>query len=387
MYKCREVNDFHHAGDAYLNIVVGNVYHTKFTSSPANFVKEWRQNAQKYSYNLGAGKIFEHTVERNGILAWDVEKNQSIITVKAVMEKQTPLVTYMNYCEKGGIAEQTIYSAETAKKSKIDGSYLPVKTSDQRLSDVGRYGGVTSIVISYFFLVEHEVRRKRIRTIEAMPVYIAPKIKDDKDLLTYAENSLGLVKPRICVNRIKVYSKLRINGFDCYLSGRTGNRLIAVNAEELKLGNHMIRYAKKMKKVADMNLTDEQIRLDAARIAKKTDGDEIGITREDNIRFYEFLKQKHTTGIFGKRPNPVGEKLQKRQDAFENLSLDQQVNVLQEIMKLSGRVNEADLTLIGESMHSGKSLINKKITGLKSCELISQSVTGLFEQKTDLLTV
>ena len=29
--KCREVNDFHHAKDAYLNIVVGNVYHVKFT--------------------------------------------------------------------------------------------------------------------------------------------------------------------------------------------------------------------------------------------------------------------------------------------------------------------------------------------------------------------
>ena len=79
--------------------------------------------------------------------------------------------------------------------------------------------------------------------------------------------------------------------------------------------------------------------------------------------------------------------MQKRQDVFEKLLLDQQVDVLQEIMKLSGRVNEADLTLIGESKHSGKSLINKKITGLKSCELISQSVTGLFEQKTDLLTL
>ena len=387
LYKCREVNDFHHAGDAYLNIVVGNVYHTKFTSSPASFVKEWRQNAKKYSYNLGAGKIFEHTVERNGILAWDVEKNQSIATVKAVMEKQTPLVTYMNYCAKGGIADQTVYSAEKAGKNKKDGVYLPMKTSDDRIADVSRYGGFTKLSVSYFFLVEHEVKGKRIRTIEAMPVYLVPKIVDDDALKKYVENDLGLINPRICLNRIKVYSKLRINGFDCYLSGKTGNQLLMVNAEELKLGNKLARYAKKMKKVADMKLTDEQIRLDAARIAKKIEGDEIGITREDNIRFYEFLKQKHTTGIFGKRPNPVGEKLQKRQPAFENLSLDQQVSVLQEIMKLSGRVNEADLTMIGESKHSGKSLINKKLTGLKSCELISQSVTGLFEQKTDLLTL
>lgn len=31
MIKVREVNDFHHAKDAYLNIVVGNTYYVKFT--------------------------------------------------------------------------------------------------------------------------------------------------------------------------------------------------------------------------------------------------------------------------------------------------------------------------------------------------------------------
>ena len=34
IYKSREINDLHHAKDAYLNIVVGNVFDTKFTRSP-----------------------------------------------------------------------------------------------------------------------------------------------------------------------------------------------------------------------------------------------------------------------------------------------------------------------------------------------------------------
>ena len=38
--KVREINDLHHAKDAYLNIVVGNVFDTKFTRSPINYVKE-----------------------------------------------------------------------------------------------------------------------------------------------------------------------------------------------------------------------------------------------------------------------------------------------------------------------------------------------------------
>ncbi len=387
LYKCREVNDFHHANDAYLNIVVGNVYHTKFTSSPVNFIKEWKKDAKKYSYNLGTGKIFENNVERNGIRAWNMEGNRSIVTVKKVMARQTPLVTYMNYCGKGGIADQTIYSADKAGKNKKAGVYLPMKTSDNRLANVSRYGGFTSLSVAYFFLVEHEAKGKRIRTIEAMPVYMASQITTNNALRQYVENNLGLIDARICLSKIKLYSKLRINGFDCYLSGKTGNRLIVINAEELKLDSKQVHYAKKMKNVSDINLSEEQIRIDADRIAKKTDGDEVGITREDNIRFYELLEKKHIEGIYSRRPNPIGTTLKRRNDIFAKLPLDKQVNVLLEILKLSGRVNEANLAQINESQHSGKSLINKKISELKSCFLISQSVTGLYEQYTDLRTI
>lgn len=37
--KSRLINEFHHAHDAYLNIVVGNVYYVKFTQNPLNFIK------------------------------------------------------------------------------------------------------------------------------------------------------------------------------------------------------------------------------------------------------------------------------------------------------------------------------------------------------------
>lgn len=35
--KIRELNDLHHAKDAYFNIVVGNVFNTKFNHNPAVF--------------------------------------------------------------------------------------------------------------------------------------------------------------------------------------------------------------------------------------------------------------------------------------------------------------------------------------------------------------
>jgi len=38
--KSRNINDFHHAHDAYLNIVVGNCYDVRFTRDIYNYVKE-----------------------------------------------------------------------------------------------------------------------------------------------------------------------------------------------------------------------------------------------------------------------------------------------------------------------------------------------------------
>ena len=40
LIKVREVNDLHHAKDAYLNIIVGNSYYVKFTKNASWFIKE-----------------------------------------------------------------------------------------------------------------------------------------------------------------------------------------------------------------------------------------------------------------------------------------------------------------------------------------------------------
>ena len=70
--KCRIVNDFHHAQDAYLNIVVGNVYNTKFTQNPMNFIREYNKDPKANKYHMD--KLFEYPVSRNGRDAWVTKK-------------------------------------------------------------------------------------------------------------------------------------------------------------------------------------------------------------------------------------------------------------------------------------------------------------------------
>lgn len=67
MLKCREINDLHHAKDAYLNVVVGNVHDVKFTSNPLNFVKMQISTIRSRSRKRLSTRSQE-TVKRHGIL-------------------------------------------------------------------------------------------------------------------------------------------------------------------------------------------------------------------------------------------------------------------------------------------------------------------------------
>ena len=373
LLKCREVNDFHHANDAYLNIVVGNAYHVKFTKNPLNFVKQYKRNPELHKYHMY--KLFEYDVVRNGEIAWDTKDNKSIDTVKNVMKKQTPLITRMNYEEHGGLADQTIYSAEDAKKAKGVG-YLPVKESDERLHNTSRYGGFKKFTGAYFFLVEHEVKGKKVRTLEAMPLYLKDRLDTDDKIEKYCEQELGYVNASLRLCRIKMYSLIKVDGYFLYLTGRTGNQLLASNAMPLCLNNHQISYVKKLKNFADSGKMDEEW------LEKNQ------ITANENLHLYDILCKKHNETIFAKRPNPIGEKLAIAREIFINLSVEKQIYTLLQILQLTKLSNMgADLTAIHESKKTGVMLLNKKITGRQEFKLINQSPAGLFEQSIDLLTV
>ena len=96
--KCRDVNDFHHAKDAYLNIVVGNVYHTKFTRDPLRFVR----SGQAYSMN----RVFDYDVVRGGETAWKAGEDGTIFTVRRMMRKNNILVTRFAREATGGLFDQ-----------------------------------------------------------------------------------------------------------------------------------------------------------------------------------------------------------------------------------------------------------------------------------------
>lgn len=371
--KCREVNDFHHANDAYLNIVVGNTYFVKFTKNPLNFIREYQKNRQENEYHMY--RLFDFDVSRNAELAWCAKDNKSIRIVRNVMNKQTPLITRMSYEEHGGLADQTIYSAKDAKKAGEIG-YLPIKSSDNRLKQISKYGGFKKYTGTYFFLVEHEKKGKKVRSLEAMPLHRKDELDTVEKIENYCSNELGYEKPSLCIRKIKMYSLIKVDGFCLYLTGRTGNQLLVSNAVELCVTHPQMAYIKKIRSYVDLGKMDEEW-------LKKNN-----VTEEKNIELYDMFCNKHCSSIYSKRPNAVGAKLSVGKEMFMKLCLSDQIFVLLQILQLSKLSNMgADLTKIGESKKTGSMKINKTISDRAQFELIHQSPAGLYEQTVDLLRV
>lgn len=369
LYKCRSINDFHHAHDAYLNIVVGNVYFTKFTQNPLNFIKkDYRNDEKKYHYNLS--RMFDWDVMRNGEIAWIGAKDDeagTIVTVKKTLKKNTPLMTRRNFTGHGAIANETLYGKQKASAA----NYIPLKAGNEKMVDVNKYGGFTSVSTAYFFLVEHSEKKKRVRTLETVPIYLADKIQNNQEeLLKYCKDSLGLVEPRICLKKIKLQSLIKKDGYLMYISGKTGNRIAVRNAVNLCLKKEWMSYIKLIEKYMISEIMDEKI------------------TCERNMELYRELLTKFINGIYSKRPNPVGEMLNNKENKFIKLKKGEQCKILSEILKLTTiGVNSANLKLIGEAERAGVMLIPKKIDSANEFLLIHQSVTGVYEKHIDLLSI
>lgn len=361
--KCREVNDFHHAKDAYLNIVVGNVYHVKFTRDPLHFI---RQN-QEYSLN----RMFDFDVVRGQECAWKKGEDGSIATVRRMMCKNNILLTRYAHEGKGGFFDQMIVGAGKGQAM--------IKSGDPRMT-IEKFGGYNKLTSAYFFLVEHTVKKARVRTLET--VLLLHKTQYEKAPLAYCEKVLGLLEPQILIQKIMIDSLLSLDGFRMHLSGRHDNSRIAYkNANELILNPEDASYIKRICKY-----------LERCKTARKdlTITQYDAIAEEDNKRIYRLFIEKLDKAPFNVQSQFLSMKqtLLNQAGKFEELSLPEQCRLLMEVLKVfSTAAALGNLSAIGAAGSAGRVIYSKNVSSLKGHQykLIHQSVTGFFEQEIDLL--
>ena len=378
-WKARSINDYHHAKDAYLNIVVGNVYFTRFTDNPSYFIRE----CHGHGYTLDTNDLLrvrekegkEYRVERNGKVAWRAGEDGTIATVIDQMKKNNILFTRLATTKSSEYNNQLKRGFWTQQPNRKDDKLAPLKSG----LESGKYGGYSKVAVSHFMLVESKRGRRIIRTLEAIPRYLSRASKEIQlDYLVKNELGPHLKEPIVLISKIKIDSLLKIDGVPMHLTGKKDDTYILVkNAVQLRVLPDEERFFHKLEKF--MKRFDE---------AKKN-GEKItinprydGLSAEDLLTHFELLEKKASEKVYQERLRSQIDKIRSIKSSFPRESLEKQCQILSDILELFHcKGGKAGIDPKSEFY------ISKTISSKESARLICQSVTGLFETEVDLLRV
>lgn len=381
LIKSRELNDMHHAKDAYLNIVVGSVYNAKFTKNPSNFIKEQLKTDKKESYNFK--KIFDYDIRRNNELIWDKENTKDVV-IKNI-NKNTVNITRMLVEDKGQLFDLTIKKKTKGKT----GDYVPaikINGESQKLAE--KYGYYDSMKASYFVFLDYDDKKGRKKTVDRVLIKDLSKIKTDEDLVKYFE--VKYKNPRI-IRKIKKQQLILLNNYPYRITGfKNSSGLELKNAKSMFLDDEYIKYLKDSVRFAFINEKNNEDNYIFPKIKRKTDKEKPETNDESKVRhekefnkLYDILIDKLESKEYAYYYlKSYANVLIGQKEIFYKNSLLEKAKMINRIIKILNK--DTNWLFKGASKEYPLKLTESRIfSHLRVDKLIfvDESVTGLFNKK------
>lgn len=368
LYKVREINDYHHAHDAYLNAVIGKALLGVYPQLEPEFVygdyphfhghKENKATAKKFFYSniMNFFKKDDVRTDKNGEIIW--KKDEHISNIKKVLSY--PQVNIVKKVEEqtGGFSKESILPKGNSDK------LIPRKTK-KFYWDTKKYGGFDSPIVAYSILVIADIEKgksKKLKTVKALVgVTIMEKMTFERDPVAFLERKGYRNVQEENIIKLPKYSLFKLEN---------GRKRLLASARELQKGNEIVLpnhlgtllyHAKNIHKV------DEPKHLDY--VDKHKD---------------EFKELLDVVSNFSKKYTLAEGNLEKIKELYaQNNGED-----LKELA--SSFINLLTFTAIGAPAtfkFFDKNIDRKRYTStteILNATLIHQSITGLYETRIDL---
>lgn len=357
LVKCRSINDVHHAKDAYLNIVVGNVYSERFS-------KKWLDiKVDKYSLNYKF--VFGNPIMRNPEI-WNPKHH--LQNVDRVMKNNFVHLTKFQTEQKGGFFDQN-----PVKPGK---DLVPIKKG----INPQKYGGYNKAAASFFVLASYIKGKKKELTLVPVELLIAKQFKEDSAFAeSYVKSKLGKVADLsfpLGKRVIKINTVFSLDGFKACIAGKAGGgkQVIMRSLETAFFNDGETAYIKKIERLLDKKQINKDYVID-----QRYDG----VSKEENIKMFNVLKDKINGKFFAKMPGAHISLGELETEKFKNSDIWEQMICLSNLVLYlkSNRAGTCDMQVVGGMKNAAVTLMSANLSNWKCSDIriVDRSASGIFE--------
>lgn len=360
LYKLRDLNDYHHAHDAYLNAVIGTTLLKVYPNLRGEFVygefskqglRKRMSSSDKLNLYTNIMTFFQSknpVIDDNGEIVWSVK---DISTVKKVLDYHQMNIVKKVEQQKGRFYKETIHPRSQSDK------LIPIKS----YLDTKKYGGYKEPVIALSVFIKYKKGKKRILTNEIVGIPSIKILDYQKNKEVYLEK-MGYSEPNILLELSK-YSLFET---------KTGKRRMLASATELQKGNQFVlpRYLVEL--------------LHHSKKAIDGNNESLKYITENRMDYDELMKELN---IFSEKYIMTSTKLDEINKLYnENKGTDilEIAKSILSLLKYTKSGVSMEFSFFDDKIKRHQYKNKSDIKELFESTLLYQSITGLYETRIDL---
>ena len=362
LYKSREVNDYHHAIDAYLSAICGNLLYQNYPNLRPFFVygqyKKFSSDPDKEKEIFNKTRKFSFISQ---ILKNKSENSKEIAEkLKRAYQFKYMLVSRETETKDQEMFKMTVFPRETP------GNLIPKKKG--MAPEI--YGGYTKNSDAYMVIVKIDKKKETEYRILGIPTRELVNLKKAEKEDHYESYLKEILAPRILYNKNGKRDK-KITSFEIVKSKIPYKQVIQDGDKKFMLGSSTYVYNAKQ-----LTLSTESMKAITNNFDKDSDENDALIKAYDEI----LDKVDKYLPLFD--INAFRKKLHSGREKFVELSLEDKKDIILKVLiGLHDNPATSDLKTLGfSSTELGKMQKNSGIVLSGNAKLIYQSPTGLFKK-------